>query len=56
VRGADGAVTGYLMAPDRAHVMVWEREPRGGVVVTVTGLSSVPESGGGGGGGGGGAM
>jgi hypothetical protein len=53
VRGADGAVTGYLMAPGRAHVMVWEREPRGGVVVTVTGL---PESGGGGGGGGGGAM
>jgi hypothetical protein len=56
VRGADGAVTGYVMAPGRAHVMVWEREPRGGVVVTVTGLSSVPESGGGGGGGGGGAM
>jgi hypothetical protein len=54
VRGADGAVTGYVMAPGRAHVMVWEREPRGGVVVTVTGLSSVPESGGGGGGGGGG--
>jgi len=53
VRGADGAVTGYLMAPGRAHVMVWEREPRGGVVVTVTGLSSVPEAGGGGGGGGG---
>jgi len=56
VRGADGAVTGYVMAPGRAHVMVWEREPRGGVVVTVTGLSNVPESGGGGGGGGGGAM
>jgi len=54
VRGADGAVTGYVMAPGRAHVMVWEREPRGGVVVTVTGLSNVPESGGGGGGGGGG--
>ena len=54
VRGAEGAVTGYLMAPGRAHVMVWEREPRGGVVVTVTGLSSMPESGGGGGGGGGG--
>jgi len=56
VRGADGAVTGYVLAPGRAHVMVWEREPRGGVVVTVTGQSSVPESGGGGGGGGGGAM
>ena len=56
VRGADGAVTAYVMAPGRAHVMVWEREPRGGVVVTVTGLSNVPESGGGGGGGGGGAM
>jgi hypothetical protein len=56
VRGADGAVAGYVMAPGRAHVMVWEREPRGGVVVTVTGLSSVPESGAGGGGGGGGSM
>ena len=56
VRGTDGAVTGYVMAPGRAYVMLWEREPRGGVVVTVTGLSNVPESGGGGGGGGGGAM
>jgi hypothetical protein len=56
VRGADGVVTGYLMAPGRAQVMVWAREPRGSVVVTVTGLSSAPESGGGGGGGGGGAM
>ncbi len=56
VRSANGVVAGYLMAPARAQVMVWDQGARGGVVVTVTALSSVPESGGGGGGGGGGAM
>jgi hypothetical protein len=56
VRGGDGTLTGYVMAPGRAHVMVWERESPGGVVVTVTGMESVPESAGGGGGGGGGSM
>ncbi len=53
MRSANGVVAGYLMAPARAQVMVWDQGARGGVVVTVTALSSVPESGGGGGGGGG---
>jgi len=53
VRSADGVVAGYLMAPARAQVLAWDQGARGGIVVTVTGLSSVPESGGGGGGGGG---
>lgn len=53
VRSANGVVAGYLMAPARAQVMVWDQGARGRVVVTVTALSSVPESGGGGGGGGG---
>lgn len=44
---ATGAVTGYLMVPARAQVMIWDQgAARGGIVVTVTGLPSAPESGG----------
>ena len=48
---AAGVVTGYLVVPARAQVMIWDQgATRGGIVVTVTGLPSAPESGGGGGG------
>ena len=46
---AAGVVTGYLVVPPRAQVMIWDQgAARGGIVVTVTGLPSGPESGGGG--------
>lgn len=48
---AAGLVTGYLVVPARAQVMIWDQgAARGGIVVTVTGLPSAPESGGAGGG------
>ena len=53
IRGIAGTVQGYLMVPPQARVRVWDQPGRrGGLVVTVSDFSSVPESGGGGGGGG----
>jgi hypothetical protein len=54
IRGMAGTVQAYLVVPAHARVRVWNQPGgRGGLVVTVSDFSSVPESGGGGGGGGG---
>jgi hypothetical protein len=54
IRGIAGTVQAYLMVPQHARVRVWDQPgKRGGLMVTVSDYSSVPESGGGGGGGGG---
>ena len=49
VRGASGTVQAYLLVPAQARVTVW-KQPRGkgGLVVSVIGLPTTPESAGGG--------
>ncbi len=55
IRDTAGKVHGYLMVPPQARVRVWdETGTRGVLMVTVSDVGSVPETGGGGGGGGGG--
>jgi hypothetical protein len=50
IRGIAGTVQAYLMVPPHARVRVWDQPgKRGGLVVTVSDVSTVPESGGGGG-------
>ena len=52
VRGASGTVQAYLLVPTQTRVTVWN-QPRGkgGLVVSVIGLPTTPESAGSGGGG-----
>jgi hypothetical protein len=51
IRGIAGTVQAYLVVPQHARVRVWGQPGKqGGITVTVSDFSSVPESGSGGGG------
>ena len=50
VRGPSGTVQAYLLVPAQARVTVWKQtKEKGGLVLSVIGLPTTPESAGGGG-------